>query len=180
MQRRNFITLLGGAAAWPFVARAQQRERMRRIGVLMTAAANDSNTLARLTAFAQELQQLGWSIGRNVQIDYRWGASDPNEARKHAIELAALAPDVVLASGSQAMAALQLATRTVPIVFFAVIDPLPAGGCLCWTSKAAKPAGATSGARRSFFPVVFQAGGGLSAISVRSAIRIALQAQDTV
>src|SRR5215467_12833148 len=83
LQRRKFIAALGGAAAWPLAVQAQKRERMRRIGVLMTAAADDSNTLARVTAFAQKLQQLGWSIGRNVQIDYRWGASNPNEARKH-------------------------------------------------------------------------------------------------
>src|SRR5262249_35909310 len=131
MRRREFITLLGGAAAsssiWPLAARAQQPQRMRRIGVLMSAAADDPNALVYMTVFAQELQQLGWSIGRNVLIDYRWGASNPNEARKHAMELAALAPDVILASSSQAVAALQSATRTVPIVFLTVIDPVGAG-----------------------------------------------------
>jgi putative ABC transport system substrate-binding protein len=142
LKRREFIAGLGGVAAlMPLAARAQPRERMRRIGMLMTAAADDSDTLARVTAFAQELQQLGWSIGRNVQIDYRWGASNPNEARKHAIELAALAPDVVLASGSQSTAALQLATRTVPIVFLTVIDPVGAG----FVDSLARPGGNTTG-----------------------------------
>src|SRR5262245_44336865 len=127
MRRREFIAGLGVAALMPLAGRAQQRERMRRIGVLTSAAADNSDSLVYLTAFTQELQQLGWSIGRNVQIDYRWGASNPNEARKYATELTELAPDVILASSSQAVAALQLATRTVPIVFVTVIDPVGAG-----------------------------------------------------
>src|SRR6516165_4060962 len=97
MNRREFITLLGGAAAaWPLAARAQQGERMRRIGVLMSLGADDSESSRRLTAFVQALRQLGWTDGRNVQIEYRWGAGDPERIRKYAVELAALAPDVIL------------------------------------------------------------------------------------
>ena len=101
MRRREFITLLGGAAAaWPLAARAQQPERMRRIGVLMTAAADDPEWQARVAAFLQGLQQLGWTDGRNVRIDTRWGAGDADDIRKYAAELVALAPDVILATGS--------------------------------------------------------------------------------
>src|SRR5262249_13700296 len=107
MRRRDFVGWVGCAAAWPLAARAQQPQRMRRIGALMSSVADDPNALDRMTVFAQELQQLGWSIGRNVQIDYRWGASNPNEARRYAMELAALAPDVILARSSQSVAALQ-------------------------------------------------------------------------
>jgi putative tryptophan/tyrosine transport system substrate-binding protein len=100
MRRREFITLLGGAAAaWPLAARAQQRERVRRIGVLMTMAADDPTGQTRLLAFAQALAQAGWTDGRNVRIDIRWGAGDPERIRKYAAELVALAPDVILASG---------------------------------------------------------------------------------
>jgi len=141
MRRREFIAGLGVAALMPLAGRAQQRERMRRIGVLTSAAADNSDSLVYLTAFTQELQQLGWSIGRNVQIDYRWGASNPNEARKYATELTGLAPDVILASSSQAVAALQLATRTVPIVFVTVIDPVGAG----FVDSLARPGGNTTG-----------------------------------
>jgi putative tryptophan/tyrosine transport system substrate-binding protein len=105
MQRRKFIGLLGGAAAWPLAARAQQGERVRRIGVLMSTAVDDPQDPARLAAFAQGLQELGWSIGRNLRIDYRWGASNPDNTRKYAEELAALAPDVMLASGTIALVA---------------------------------------------------------------------------
>ena len=102
MRRRKFITLLGGAAAaWPLAARAQQAERVRRIGVLMSTAIDDPQDPARLAGFAQGLQELGWTIGRNLRIDYRWGASNPDNARKYAAELAALAPDVMLASGME-------------------------------------------------------------------------------
>src|SRR5262245_23653607 len=143
MQRREFITLLGASAAalWPLAAGAQQPQRMRRIGALMSGAADDPSALVYMTVFAQELQQLGWSIGRNVQIDYRSGASNPNEARKYAMELAALAPDVILARSSQAVAALQSATRTVPIVFVQVIDPVGAG----FVDSLARPGGNTTG-----------------------------------
>ena len=123
MKRREFITLLGGAAAWPLAARAQQGERMRRIGVLMYLAADDSETQARLAAFAQALKQLGWSDGRNLRIDTRWATAD--DIRTHAAELAALAPDVlVAATGTVTVAPLLQATRTVPIVFVIVIDPV--------------------------------------------------------
>src|SRR5262249_26392956 len=108
MRRREFITLLGGAAAvGPLAARAQQGERMRRIGVLMNLTADDPEASARVTALAQGLQQLGWTVGRNLQIDYRWGAVDTDRSRRYAAELVALAPDVILAVGSTAVAALQ-------------------------------------------------------------------------
>ena len=116
--RREFITLLGGAAAaWPLAARAQQSERMRRIGVLMNLAAIDPEGQARIAAFLQGLQQLGWTDGRNVRIDYRWTAGDADHIRKYAAELVALAPDVILATGSARVGPLLQATRTVPIVF---------------------------------------------------------------
>src|SRR6266536_3829003 len=108
MRRREFITLLGGtAAAWPLAARAQQRDRMRRIGVLMNLASDDAEGQARLAAFHQGLQQLGWTVGRNVQIDYRWGAGNADRIRKFAAELIALAPDVILSTGSPSVAAFQ-------------------------------------------------------------------------
>jgi putative ABC transport system substrate-binding protein len=128
MRRRQFITLLGGvAAAWPLAARAQQAERARRVGVLMNLTADDLEASARITAFAQGLQQLGWTDGRNVRIDYLWGAAGADRSRKYAAELVALAPDVVLAVGTPAVAALQQATRTVPTVFVNVVDPVGAG-----------------------------------------------------
>ena len=115
--RREFITLLGGAAAWPLAARAQQPERMRRIGVLLSLAADDPEAPARLVAFLQGLQQLGWTDGRNVRIDTRWAAGDADRIRRYAAELVALAPDVILAHGGSAVGPLLQATRTVPIVF---------------------------------------------------------------
>src|SRR5262245_50714830 len=119
-KRREFITLLGGAAAWPFAARAQQSERVRRVGVLaFGTAANDPDLQARMAAFTQGLQQLGWTDGRNVQVEYRWSAGNDAETRKHAAQLVALAPDAILAGGTAAMASLLQATRTVPIVFAA-------------------------------------------------------------
>jgi ABC-type uncharacterized transport system substrate-binding protein len=126
--RREFITLLGGAAAsWPLPARAQQTDRVRRIGVLIALAADDPEAKARIAAFLQGLQQLGWTDGRNVQIDYRWGSGDAERIRKYAAELAALAPDVIFASGIAALAPLLQATHTVPIVFANVADPVGAG-----------------------------------------------------
>src|SRR5262245_34005686 len=126
--RREFITLLGGAAAaWPLVARAQQPERMRRIGVLMNLTTEDPESPARLAAFAQGLADLGWSIGRNVRIDYRWAGADPEHIRKDAEELVALTPDLILSSGTPTVAALQKATRSVPIVFAQVVDPVGSG-----------------------------------------------------
>ena len=115
MRRREFITLLGGAAAWPLAARAQQGERMRRVAVLMPLAADDLEGKARVAAFIQKLQQLGWTDGRNVQIATRWGAADADRYRSYATELVALAPDVILAATSLAVGRLQEATRTVPI-----------------------------------------------------------------
>jgi putative tryptophan/tyrosine transport system substrate-binding protein len=127
MRRREFITLLGGAAAWPLAARAQQREHMRRIGVLWPLAADDPISQARNAAFLQALQQLGWTVGQNIQIDYRWSGGNDEVTRKYAVELAALAPEVILASGSAAAGPLLQATRTVPIVFAIVPDPVGAG-----------------------------------------------------
>ena len=128
MRRREFITLLGGvAAAWPLAVRAQQAERMRRIGVLMTRAADDPLGQARLVAFQQALQQLGWSDGRNVRIDIRWGETDAERARRYAQELIALAPDIIFGDGTGSMTALQHVTRTVSIVFTSVLDPVGGG-----------------------------------------------------
>src|SRR5215472_5551476 len=128
MRRREFITLLGGAGvAWPLAARAQQGERMRRVGVLMNLTADDPEASDRVTAFAQGLQQLGWTAGHNVRIDYRWGAVDADRSRRYAAELVALAPDVILASGIPVVTALLQATRTVPIVFAQIVDPVGAG-----------------------------------------------------
>jgi DNA-binding LacI/PurR family transcriptional regulator len=118
IERRKFLATLGGAAAgWPLAARAQQDERVRRIGVLMSTAVDDPQDPARLAAFAQGLQELGWTIGRNLRIDYRWGASSPDNTRKYVAELAALAPDVMLASGTPALAAVQQIRHTIPVVF---------------------------------------------------------------
>jgi len=126
MRRREFITLLGGAAAWPHLARAQQPDRMRRIGVLI-GATDDQEMQARLAAFRQALQQLGWTDGRNVRIDTRWGVANADDIRKYAAELVALAPDVILAGGNAPVERLIQATRTVPIVFAIVLDPVGSG-----------------------------------------------------
>jgi putative ABC transport system substrate-binding protein len=142
VRRREFITLLGGAAvAWPLAARAQQGERMRRIGVLMTLAADDPEGQARLTAFVQGLQELGWTDGRNVRIDYRWPAGDAERTRRYATELAALAPDVILAGGGSVVPSLLQATRTVPIVFTQTPDPVGAG----FVNSLARPGGNATG-----------------------------------
>ena len=142
MLRRDFIALIGGAAVGlPLAARAQQPERARRVGILLSFAADDPELPARRAAFVQQLQQLGWTDGRNVQIDTRWGASNAEASRKYAAELVALAPDVVLAAASPAVAALQQATRTVPIVFVNVTDPVGAG----YVASLARPAGNTTG-----------------------------------
>src|SRR5262245_43382908 len=127
MRRREFMTLVGGAAAWPHGARAQQQGQVRRIAVLMVQAANDSEGQARLAAFLQGLQELGWTDGRNVRIDTRWAAGKPEEIRKHAAETVTLTPEVILAAGAPKVAALQPAIRTVPIVFVLVTDPVAAG-----------------------------------------------------
>jgi putative ABC transport system substrate-binding protein len=147
MKRREFITLLGGAAAWPLAARAQQPQKMRRIGVLMNLAADDPEALSRITAFVQGLQQLGWTEGRNMRIDTRWGAGDAARFHRYAEELLALVPDVVLASGTPAIQALQQATRTVPIVFASVGDPVGMG----LVASLARPGGNVTG----FTPMEF-------------------------
>ena len=127
MRRREFITLLGSAATWPLAARAQQPEQMRRIGVLMNRAVDNPEGQVAVAAFRQALQQLGWSDGRNIRIDTRWGVNDIDRDRRDAAELVALAPDVILASGTPSVAALQHITRSLPIVFVGVTDPVGAG-----------------------------------------------------
>ena len=142
MRRRDFIVRLGGAAAtWPLAARAQQTRQMRRIAVLMVLGADDPEGQARVAAFAQGLQQLGWSVGQNVQIDYRWASVDAEELRKYAAELVALKPDVILAHSSSAVAQLLQATRTVPVVFTNVADPVGAG----YVDGLARPGGNATG-----------------------------------
>jgi len=142
MRRREFIALLGGAAAgWPLAAMAQQPERMRRIGALMSLAADDPEASARVGAFSQGLADLGWTIGRNVRVDYRWFAADTDAARKYAAELVALAPDVVLTSGTQGVTAIQQVNRPVPIVFTVVADPVGAG----FVNNLARPGGNATG-----------------------------------
>ena len=128
MRRREFITLLSGAAVgWPLAARAQQDERVRRIGVLIPAGADDAGFQTFVGAFLQALAQSGWTIGRKVRIDTRWATGDPAEIRRHAAELVVLAPDVILSHGTSTVAPLLQATRTVPIVFTALSDPVAAG-----------------------------------------------------
>jgi putative tryptophan/tyrosine transport system substrate-binding protein len=143
MRRREFITLAGGAAAaWPLVARAQQTDRVRRIGALLSTATDDPEGQARIAAFLQGLQQLGWADGRNVRIDTRWGgASDADGNRRYAAELVALAPDVILASGGSVVGPLLQATRTVPIVFTLTVDPVGAG----YVASLARPGGNLTG-----------------------------------
>jgi putative ABC transport system substrate-binding protein len=141
MKRRAFITLLGTAAAWPLTTRAQQADRVRRIGVLMNLTADDPEAPGRVAAFAQGLGELGWTIGRNVRIDYRWGANDPDRGRRYADELIALAPDTILASGILSATPLQRITRTLPIVFVNVTDPVGAG----LVASLARPGGNATG-----------------------------------
>src|SRR5262245_26226215 len=142
MRRREFISLLGGAAAaWPITSRAQQTQQMRRIGVLLNAATDDRDAQASIAAFEQALQQLGWVVGRQVQVDIRWGENNEDLDRKYAAELIALAPDVFLASGSVSLAALKRATRTVPIVFVGVADPEGGG----FVDSLARPGGNVTG-----------------------------------
>jgi putative tryptophan/tyrosine transport system substrate-binding protein len=141
MRRREFIAGLGSAAAWPVVARAQQAERVRRIGVLLPAVADDSVYQAWIGAFMQELALLGWALGRNVRIDIRWAGANAADFRRHATELAALAPEVILAHGSLTVAALLQATRTVPIVFPFAVDPVGAG----LVDSLARPGGNATG-----------------------------------
>jgi putative ABC transport system substrate-binding protein len=140
MKRRDFITLIGSAAvAWPLAARAQQGERMRRIGVLLPAAADDPQFQTWVGAFLQGLGHAGWTIGRNVRIDTRWATTNAAEIRRHAAELAALAPDVILAHGSSTVGPLLQATPTVPIVFPVAVDPVGAGFVEAWRGRALMP-----------------------------------------
>ena len=142
MNRREFIMLLGGAAAaWPLAARAQQGGRMRRVGVLQNLASDDPAEQARLMAFGQGLQELGWTIGQNVRIENRWSAGDPDRIRRNTEEMVALAPDVILASGNAGVAPLLQATRTVPVVFVIVPDPVGAG----FVDSLARPGGNATG-----------------------------------
>jgi putative ABC transport system substrate-binding protein len=142
MKRREFITLVGGAAAtWPFAVRAQQPNGMRRIGVILPAAATDVEFQSRITAFQQGLHELGWTDGRNIRIDYRWAGSDADRIRRSAAELVALGPDVVLAVSSPVVGAFQQATHTVPIVFASVADPVGAG----FVDSLARPGGNITG-----------------------------------
>ena len=147
LRRRQFITLLGGAAAWPLAARAQQGERVRSIGVFMPGTADDPGYQARNAAFVQALGELGWIVGRNLRIDYRWGAGEVERYRAIGADLISLAPDAVLAEGYAAVSALQKATRSVPIVFVDVIDPV--GGSL--VASLARPGGNTTGFLSSEF-----------------------------
>src|SRR5215472_14362206 len=124
MQRRTLLTLIGSAPAWPLAARAQRADKVRRIGVLMSVRAEDPIAQSAMAVFAQGLQQLGWQVGDNVRIDYRWGAGDTELFRKYATELVGLAPDVILANANSIVGYLQQATRTIPIVFVTTTDPV--------------------------------------------------------
>src|SRR5262249_18031241 len=142
MTRREFISLIGGAAAaWPLAARAQQPERIRRVGVLLNITADDPESQTRLAAFAQGLQSLGWIIGQNVRLDYRWGGGSADAISKHAAELVALAPEVILAQSTAAVSPLLQSTRTIPIVFTVVAVPVRAG----YVQGLARPGGNATG-----------------------------------
>jgi putative ABC transport system substrate-binding protein len=151
MKRREFITLLGGAAAWPLAARAQQSDRMRRIGVLISSTGNDPQGERQTAAFQQGLQELGWMDGQNVRIDFRFLGDEPNRLKAYAAELVALKPDAILASGPTAVVALQQETITIPIVFTQVNDPVGAG----LVETLARPGGNVTG----FTPTEFSIGG---------------------
>ena len=149
MRRREFITLIRGAGVTvpaaalfrPGAAQSQPRDRVRRVGVLMGLAADDAESQARLAAFAQGLQQTGWTVGQNLRIDYRWGAGNADTMRKHAVDLVALAPEVILAHSSAAVAPLLQASRTIPVVFTIVADPVGAG----FVGSMAHPGGNATG-----------------------------------
>ena len=143
MKRREFILALGGVAAatWPLAVRAQEHERVRRVGILLAAAADDVEFQAWVGAFLQGLGQLGWTIGRNVRIDTRWATTNAAEIRRHAAELAALAPDVILASGTSTVGPMLQATRKVPVVFPTAVDPVGAG----FVDSLARPGGNATG-----------------------------------
>ena len=141
MRRREFIGALGGAAAWPRVVTAQPATSPRRIGLVMVNGESDPDGHVRVKAFLHRLDELGWSEGRNLRIEYRWGAGEPDRARAYAADLVALAPDAILANGSPAVAALQQATRTIPVVFVVVTDPVGAG----FVHSRARPGGNITG-----------------------------------
>jgi len=141
MRRRDFISLLGCTALWPVAAHAQPAERIRRVGVLLQATQNDLEFQFRLKAFLDGLAQFGWTEGRNLQLEYRWAGGNPDEVRRHAAELVALAPDVLVAAGSTAVGSLQQATRTIPIVFTTAGDPVGAG----FVESLARPGGNITG-----------------------------------
>ena len=140
MRRRDFIAGLSVAAvAWPLAVRAQQPERMRRIGIILAITADDADYQAWVGAFLQALALLGWTIGRNVRIDTRWAGANAGEIRRHAAELAALAPDVILATGASTLGPMLQVTRTVPIVFPFASDPVGAASSTAWRGRAATP-----------------------------------------
>ena len=141
MRRRSFITLLGGAAAWPIAAHAQQGERVRRIGLLTGATADDPENQTNISVFLQALQLLGWTVGQNIRIDYRWSGGIDDKYRKHAAELVALAPDVILSIGSASLAQLLKTTRAVPIVFVNLPDPVGSG----FVDSLSRPGGNATG-----------------------------------
>jgi putative ABC transport system substrate-binding protein len=141
MRRREFITLLGGAAVWPLAARAQQLGQMRRVGIFMDLAESDVEGQARVGAFKKGLQDLGWTEGRNVRFDYRWTAGDPARMRRYAAELVALGPEVIMNGGLPTLVAMQQETRTIPIVFAQVLDPVGAG----FVESLARPGGNITG-----------------------------------
>ena len=141
MRRRDLITLLGGAAAWPLAARAQQLERMRRVGVQMPFAENDADAQANITAFREAFQTLGWTDSRNVRIDYRWGGGEPERISTHASELVGLKPDVILVSSPLVLQPLLQETRSIPIVFTQITDPVGSG----FVASLAHPGGNVTG-----------------------------------
>jgi putative ABC transport system substrate-binding protein len=141
LKRREFITLLGGAATWPLAARAQQGDRVRRVGVLVPQAESDPEGQARVAAFRDELRKLGWSVGGNLQIDYRWAVTNEERGRSAAAEILELTPDVISTSGTMALRAAQQATRVVPIVFRDIIEPVGQG----FVASLARPGGNTTG-----------------------------------
>jgi putative ABC transport system substrate-binding protein len=150
MRRRDLVKgIVGSTVGWPLAARAQQPERVRRIGVLLPATADDAEFQARVGAFLQGLQQSGWSIGRNVRIDTRWATTNAAEIRRHAAELVALAPDVILASGTSTVGPLLQATRTVPIVFPNIGDPVGGGFVDSLAATSILPDGAQSSGNQS-------------------------------
>jgi putative tryptophan/tyrosine transport system substrate-binding protein len=141
MRRREFIAGLAGAAAWPLAANAQQPQRTRRIGVISTTPADDPETISRIAAFRQTLQELGWTDGRNVRIDIRWGTGDRDRVRRYAEELVAFAPDVILANGAAAVGPLLQVTSSIPVVFVQTTDPVGAG----YVGSLARPGGNATG-----------------------------------